>query len=120
MQTLCVKIGLGLLLIASACSLAQGEQVVSQYRVKLVGHDHNAPSFHGFGGTVGLMQDLKVMPNGDWLCVFHAGYWHISMATPFDVPQEKLQGWRDRGMPVIDAPTGGRIMGILSRDHGRS
>ena len=115
-----MKIGLTALLALTAWGVVQGQQDVTQFRIKLVGHNHNAPSFPGFGGTVGLMQDLKVMPNGDWLCAFHAGYWHISMATPFDVQPERLDDWRSRGMPVIDAPTGGRIMSIRSLDQGRS
>ena len=67
------------------------------------------------------MQDIARCGNGDWLCVFHAGYWHLSMATPFAVEEETLSRWVGRGFPAsIDAPQGGRILAIRSRDSGES
>jgi len=89
-------------------------------RRKIVGWDVNAPDpFPGFGGTVGLGQDGAELANGDWLLVFHAGYWHMSMATPFVVPDGLVAKWRDSGMRTdIDAPQGGRIMAIRSKDRG--
>ena len=69
-------------------------------RRKIVGYDHNAPDpFPGFGGTVGLGQDVVALPNGDWLCLFHCGYWHLSMGSPFVVSDEQLATWRARGFP---------------------
>lgn len=89
-------------------------------RRKIVGWDVNPPDpFPGFGGTVGLGQDCAELANGDWLLVFHAGYWHVSMATPFVVPDRLVAKWRESGMRAdIDAPQGGRIMAIRSRDGG--
>ena len=60
--------------------------------------------FPGFGGTVGLGQDLAVAHNGDRLLVFHAGYWHMSMATPFAVEPKLLEQYREGGLPEVDAP----------------
>lgn len=95
------------------------------YRVarrKIVGHDHNAPEhFPGFGGTVGLGQDLAIVHNGDWLCLFHCGYWHMSMGSPFVVSDEQLATWRNRGFPekiANEAERGGRVMAIRSSTLG--
>jgi len=89
-------------------------------RRKIVGWDVNPPDpFPGYGGCIGLLQDCKPMPDGDWLLVFRAGYWHISMATPFVVPKETLDRWEKNGFPRNhSAPTGGRIMGVRSCDNG--
>jgi ectoine hydroxylase-related dioxygenase (phytanoyl-CoA dioxygenase family) len=91
-------------------------------RQKIVGHDHNAPDpFPGFGGTVGLGQDIASLSNGNWLCLFHAGYWHMSMASPFVVSNEQLTNWRSRGFPekvANEASHGGRIMAVRSSDRG--
>lgn len=96
---------------------------LSDYRLqrrKIVAWDTNPPApFAGFGGTVGLGQDIAELSNGDWLVVFHAGYWHVSMATPFVVPDDALTRWAGRGFPRdIRAPQGGRILGIRSSDRG--
>jgi len=69
---------------------------------------------------VGLGQDVAELGNGDWLLVFHAGYWHVSMATPFAVAPETLTSWRESGMPQIDAPRGGRVMAVRSTDRGET
>ena len=70
---------------------------------------------------IGPPQDIARCGNGDWLCIFHAGYWHLSMATPFAVEEDTLSRWVSRGFPAsIDAPQGGRILAIRSRDSGES
>jgi len=93
-------------------------------RRKIVGYDHNAPDpFPGFGGTVGLGQDVVALPNGDWLCLFHCGYWHLSMGSPFVVSDEQLATWRARGFPENTARAavqGGRIMAVRSSTLGRT
>jgi hypothetical protein len=92
-------------------------------RQAVVGWNTNAPDpFPGFTGTVGLGQDFGVLANGDWLLVFHAGYWHVSMATPFIVPRDRLVAWeREGGMPAnIEAPEGGRTLAVRSSDRGRT
>ena len=93
-----------------------------QCRRKIVAWDVNPPApFPGFGGTVGLGQDVAVLDNGDWLLVFHAGYWHMSMATPFVLDPELLRKFREEGgTPEIEAPQGGRIMAIRSTDQGKN
>jgi hypothetical protein len=89
------------------------------FRRKIVGWDCNSPDpFPGFGGMVGLGQDAAKLANGDWLVVFHAGYWHVSLATPFVVAEKTLSSWRASGFPDIDAPRGGRIMAVRSCDAG--
>ena len=88
-------------------------------RRKIVGWDCNAPDpFPGYGGMVGLGQDAAELANGDWLVVFHAGYWHVSMATPCVVADETLASWRESGFRDVDAPRGGRIMAVRSGDAG--
>ena len=91
-------------------------------RRRIVGWDLNPPEpFPGFGGTVGLGQDCARLNNGDWLLVFHAGYWHMSMATPYTVGGNAVERWKKNGLRVdIDAPQGGRIMGIRSVNGGRT
>ena len=88
-------------------------------RRKIVGWDCNAPDpFPGYGGMVGLGQDAAELANGDWLVVFHAGYWHVSLATPYVVADETLASWRASGFRDVDAPRGGRIMAVRSGDAG--
>lgn len=91
-----------------------------QFRRKIVGWDVNPPDpFPGFGGTVGLGQDCAELDNGDWLLVFHAGYWHMSIATPYVVPDVLTAKWVKNGfLPDIEAPRGGRVMAIRSGDGG--
>jgi len=93
-----------------------------KYRRKLVGWDMNSPeAFPGYGGCVGLLQDCAVMPNGDWLLLFRAGYWHVSMATPYVIPEDLLKRWQANGFPVNHvAPRGGRVMAIRSSDNGQT
>ncbi len=93
-----------------------------QCRRKIVGWDVNPPDpFPGFGGTVGLGQDCVELDNGEWLLVFHAGYWHVSIGTPYVVPEELTRRWESSGFRAhFDAPRGGRIMSIRSRDKGLS
>jgi len=89
-------------------------------RRKIVAWDVNPPDpFPGFGGTVGLGQECAELANGDWLLVFHAGYWHMSMATPLVAPEDLLERWSASGLRLdMDAPQGGRVMAIRSKDHG--
>ena len=64
------------------------QNVHLQCRAKLVAWDYRAPSFDGFGGKVGLAQDIARLANGEMLMVFSAGYWHMSPATPFVAKQK--------------------------------
>lgn len=91
-------------------------------RWKVVGWDHNAPdAFQGFGGKVGLGQDVAVLDDGAWLVVFHAGYWHLSAATPMIAPPEAVEAWSRNGYPKDHvAPRGGRILATRSGDGGRT
>ena len=93
-----------------------------EHRRAVVGWDTNAPDpFPGFGGTVGLGQDCAVLANGDWLVVFHAGYWHMSMATPFIAPYDSVKAWEESGLrPDIEAPEGGRALAVRSTDQGQT
>lgn len=89
-------------------------------RRKIVGWDVNPPDpFPGYDGCIGLLQNCKPMPDGDLLLVFRAGYWHMSLATPYVIPEELLVKYEKNGFPRNHkAPTGGRIMGIRSPDKG--
>ncbi len=90
-------------------------------RRKIVGWDCNPPDpFPGYGGMVGLGQDAAQLANGDWLVLFHAGYWHISLATPYVVAEPTLRKWHESGFRDIDAPRGGRIMAVRSHDAGHN
>ncbi|MFH1614248.1 MAG: sialidase family protein [Planctomycetota bacterium] len=90
-----------------------------QCRQKIVAWDFNPPDFEGFGGKVGLGQDIKRLADGDLLLVFHAGYWHMSLATPWDIPQEDVNKYIANGFRSNHkAPNGGRIMGMRSSDDG--
>ncbi|MFH0964402.1 MAG: sialidase family protein [Planctomycetota bacterium] len=91
------------------------------FRRKIIGWDVNAPEFEGFGGKVGLAQDCALTREGEIFLVTSAGYWHVSMATPYVVPEEVLARWEKSGFPRGHvAPRGGRIVSIRSRDAGRS
>jgi len=95
------------------------QENVRKARRKIVGWDLNAPEFEGFGGKVGLCQDTAVMPDRALLLAFSAGYWHVSMATPYDVPADTLARWQTNGFPRDHkAPRGGRAMTIRSSDGG--
>lgn len=64
----------------------------------------NAPRVISRGEAAGTYQafpDICRLRNGDLLCVFYAGYGHVSLPTP-------------------DFPRGGRICAVRSRDDGRS
>lgn len=57
----------------------------------------------GASGTYQAFPDLCRLRNGDLLCVFYAGYGHVSLP-------DRSKGW----------PEGGRICSVRSRDEGRT
>ncbi len=91
-------------------------------RWKIVGWDHNAPDpFPGFGGKVGMGQDMALLDDGSWFVVFHAGYWHLSVATPMIASPDMVQAWEKNGYPKDHvAPQGGRVLSMRSDDEGRT
>ncbi|MBH06177.1 MAG: hypothetical protein CMJ20_07625 [Phycisphaeraceae bacterium] len=105
-----------------ASDISLREPVIAEGEWKIVGWDHNPPEpFEGFGGTVGLGQDVVRLGDGTWLVVFHAGYWHCSAATPMVVPPQTIEKWKQAGYPADHvAPQGGRILSMRSCDEGRT
>ncbi|MCP4641811.1 MAG: hypothetical protein GY851_15315 [bacterium] len=89
-------------------------------RATIVGPGVNQPDpFPGYGGFVGWESPI-CLSNGDWLVAFSAAYWHASPPTPYRDALGKIEKYREIGMPVIDAPTGGRTMLVRSTDRGKT
>lgn len=91
----------------------------SECRRMLVGPGVNQPDpFPGYAGFVGWESPIR-LKSGELLVGFNAGYWHWSPPTPFMLNLDSLKQFRAMGMPAeIDAPRGGRIMLIRSKDNG--
>jgi hypothetical protein len=99
-----------------------GESVAKpeECRGTVVGPGINQPDpFPGYGGFVGWESPIRLR-NGTWLVSFNAGYWHASAPTPLRYTPKTLALYRGYGMPIIDAPTGGRAMITRSSDEGRT
>ncbi|MCH2588010.1 MAG: glycoside hydrolase [Planctomycetales bacterium] len=78
------------------------------------------PTYPGCTGFVGW-ESVTRLRNGDLLCSFSAGYWHVSFPTPIDVKPPLLKQYIRGGCPAkIDAPTGGRGLWCRSKDNGRT
>lgn len=94
-----------------------------KYRKILVSPDVNPPEpFHGFGGYCGWTTVCR-LHNGDLFVSFSAGYWHASWPTPWDMPpeaRERLMRPDREWLLNWDAPGGGRMMWIRSRDLGKT
>ena len=90
-----------------------------QCRRMLCGMGINEPDpFPGYGGFIGW-ETPCTLKSGEQLVSFNAGYWHASLPTPVDCPEEMRTSWARGGCPVdIDAPRGGRAMLIRSGDDG--
>ena len=94
-----------------------------KYRKIVVSPDVNPPEpFHGFGGYCGWPTVCRLQ-NGDLFVTFSAGYWHASWPTPWDMPPEAWEGLRRPHREWLadwDAPEGGRMMWVRSRDQGKT
>ena len=78
------------------------------------------PAFPGCTGFVGW-ESVMQKRDGEMLCSFSAGYWHVSFPTPIDIKPDVLANYRDGGFPEkIHAPTGGRALLCRSKDNGTS
>lgn len=90
-------------------------------RKVLAGSGVNEPDpFPGYAGFVGW-ECPALLPDGELLVSFSAGYWHDSPPTPWLLSDEKRRLYRELGCPTdVDAPRGGRAMLIRSRDGGRT
>ncbi|MEA1950595.1 MAG: sialidase family protein [Planctomycetota bacterium] len=95
-----------------------------QFRRILVSPTVNPPEpFEGFGGFCGWPKICRLQ-NGDLFVGFGAGYWHASWPTPFEKHTSPRYaeylygkiGW----LKKWNAPTGGRIMWIRSKDSGKT
>lgn len=69
--------------------------------------------FPGYAGFVGWESPVQLR-DSSWLVGFNAGYWHASLPTPLRQPAGEREEWLRLGMPLVDAPTGGRCMLIRS------
>ena len=95
----------------------------SKYGQIIVSPDVNPPEpFRGFGGYCGWPTVCRLQ-NGDLFVTFSAGYWHASWPTPWDIPPEAMERWKRPDQSWLldwDAPDGGRMMWIRSRDEGKT
>ena len=78
------------------------------------------PSYPGCTGFIGW-ESVTRRGNGEMLCSFSAGYWHVSFPTPIDIKPDVLKSYQRAGFPLEpDAPTGGRALICRSRDNGKT
>ena len=78
------------------------------------------PSYPGCTGFIGWESVMR-RSNGEMLCSFSAGYWHVSFPTPIDIKPDVLKSYQRAGFPLKpDAPTGGRALLCRSRDNGKT
>jgi len=94
---------------------------VKDCRKVVTGPDFNThPSYPGCTGFVGW-ESVARLKNGDMLCSFSAGYWHVSFPTPIDLKPDLLESFGRAGFPAdVDAPTGGRALICRSSDNGKT
>jgi Neuraminidase (sialidase) len=78
------------------------------------------PDYPGCTGFIGW-ESVTRLKNGELLCSFNAGYWHVSFSTPIDLKPDILKRFQKAGFPVnVDAPTGGRALICRSTDNGKT
>ncbi len=78
------------------------------------------PDYPGCTGFVGW-ESVTRLSNGEMLCSFNAGYWHVSFPTPIDLKPDVLKSFEKAGFPAdADAPTGGRALICRSLDDGKT
>ena len=90
-------------------------------RLRITGKGTNEhPPYPGCTGFVGWESVVR-LKNGDLICSFSAGYWHVSFPTPFDLKPPLLKQYQKGGFPAkIKAPTGGRALWCRSKDNGKT
>ncbi len=76
------------------------------------------PPYRGCTGFVGW-EDVALLKNGELICTFSAGYWHVSFPQPVDIEPETMKSWGGFRTDV-DAPTGGRALITRSKDLGKT
>ena len=78
------------------------------------------PPYPGCTGFIGWESVVRLR-NGEMLCSFSAGYWHVSFPTPLDIKPDILKQFQRAGFPVNPvAPTGGRALICRSTDNGKT
>ena len=78
------------------------------------------PDYPGCTGFLGW-ESVTQLKNGELLCSFSAGYWHVSFPTPFDIESDTLARYQKRGFHAdVIAPTGGRTLLSRSSDNGKT
>jgi hypothetical protein len=90
-------------------------------RKMVTGPDVNEhPPYPGCTGFVGWESVVR-RSNGEMLCSFSAGYWHVSFPQPIDVTADLLTSFRRGGFRSnVYAPTGGRALLCRSTDDGKT
>ena len=119
-------------LLATACDAADPKfqvRVVEDHstgdylirRKMITGPNINPhPAYRGCTGFIGWESVIQ-LKNGDLLCSFSAGYWHVSFPTPINLKPPLLDQYIAAGFPKnADAPTGGRGLWCRSKDNGHS
>lgn len=78
------------------------------------------PQYKGCTGFVGW-ESVTRLRNGELLCSFSGGYWHVSFPSPIDIEPKTLTSYQSNGFPLkVDAPTGGRALLARSSDNGKT
>ena len=78
------------------------------------------PPYPGCTGFIGWESVMR-RANGEMLCSFSAGYWHVSFPSPIDIKPDLLASFQRGGFPKeIEAPTGGRALWCRSSDNGKT
>ena len=106
---------------APLATLRSAEPDVTPSPVTVTGHDFNRPDpFPGLGGFA-WPGNIVRQPDGEWLLVHSAGYYHVSFAEPQLIEPGLRKAWLAEGWPLdFPAPTGGRSMMVRSHDQGRT
>lgn len=88
----------------------------------IVGYDHNRPDpFPGLGDFIGWNGDIVRLANRELMFVHSAGYWHVSFATPVMLTGELRKSYSAWRLDLDhEAPSGGRVMCVRSRDNGKT
>lgn len=99
----------------------ESAHTANEVRQVIVGPGVNEPApFPGYGGSV-AWAGVERAKDGALVAAFNAGYWHVSAPTPYVMTDPVLEKYYNIGMPRgVTAPTGGRLMFVLSEDGGKT
>jgi len=96
-------------------------------RHMIVGPGVNQPeAYPGYGGFVGW-GGVTRLRSGRWVLTFSSGYWHASFPRTPAIDdairtdpywRERVEKWKEMGLPDVLAPRGGRCHIMFSDDEG--